>query len=51
MHPLLQPPPVKVVHGELFVAERFVGWQEGLLLALQGMFDQSTKVGACMVAW
>ena len=41
----LQPPPSKVVHGDIFVAERFVGWQEGVLLALQSAFNKDTKVG------
>ena len=40
----LQPPPSKVVHGDIFVAERFVGWQEGVLLALQSAFNKDTKV-------
>lgn len=37
-HPLLQ-----VVSGELFVAERFVGWQEVALLAMQGEWDEAGK--------
>jgi len=37
------PTPVKVVHGDMFVAERFGGWQEGVLLALQGAFNKETK--------
>lgn len=50
--PVTQPTPKKVVHGDMFVAERFVGWQEGVLLALQAAFDTNTKVrmGVCVCA-
>jgi hypothetical protein len=34
-----EPPAVKITRGELFVADRFIGWQEAALLALQGQFD------------
>lgn len=29
------PPPPKITHCQLFVAERYVGWQEAVLQALQ----------------
>ena len=34
----------KVTHGDIFIAERFIGWQEKSLLALQQSFDSQTKV-------
>ena len=29
------PPPPKITHGQIYVADRFVGWQEAVLHALQ----------------
>eukprot|EP00195_Chlamydomonas_chlamydogama_P014672 CAMPEP_0202900896 /NCGR_PEP_ID=MMETSP1392-20130828/12094_1 /ASSEMBLY_ACC=CAM_ASM_000868 /TAXON_ID=225041 /ORGANISM="Chlamydomonas chlamydogama, Strain SAG 11-48b" /LENGTH=1103 /DNA_ID=CAMNT_0049587353 /DNA_START=121 /DNA_END=3432 /DNA_ORIENTATION=- len=37
------PAALKVTHGDIFVAERFIGWQEKTLLALQTAFDPKTK--------
>lgn len=34
-----------MVHGDIYVAERFIGWQEKVLLSLQSSFDAKTKVG------
>ncbi|GAX85489.1 hypothetical protein CEUSTIGMA_g12905.t1 [Chlamydomonas eustigma] len=39
----IQGPAPKVVHGDIFVAERFIGWQEKALLSLQQSYDTSTK--------
>jgi leucyl-tRNA synthetase len=30
-----EPPPPKITHGQVWVSERFVGWQEAVLHALQ----------------
>lgn len=38
-----QGPAPKVIHADIFVAERFIGWQEKVLLALQAGFDSKTK--------
>jgi len=38
-----EPTPLKVVHGDIFVAERFVGWQEKALLALQAAYQPATN--------
>ena len=35
---------MKVVHGDIFVAERFIGWQEKLLDSLRSSFDPKSKV-------
>ncbi len=43
-----QPPPPKITHGDIFVSDRFVGWQEKVLGALQQAFDPATKVSACV---
>lgn len=52
-----EPPPPKITHGQVWVSERFVGWQEAVLTALQvrmsvvgqlgsGLFDKE-----CGRAW
>ena len=46
----LQGPAPKVIHGDIFVAEKFIGWQEKSLLSLQQSFDINTKVG-CKLVW
>jgi leucyl-tRNA synthetase len=40
------PPPPKVATVALFVAERFGGWQESVLIVLQSKFDAATKTFA-----
>jgi len=40
------PPPPKITHCQLFVAEQYVGWQEGVLQALQvGMRGEEVFFG------
>ena len=41
---LLQGPAPKVLHCDIYVAERFIGWQEKSLVALQQSFDAKAKV-------
>lgn len=38
--------PGKVTHGDVFISERYVGWQEKTLVALAGKFDAATKTFA-----
>ncbi|KAF8060524.1 leucine--tRNA ligase [Scenedesmus sp. PABB004] len=40
------PLPPKVTHGAVWVAERFVGWQEAVLRALQSQYDASARAFA-----
>lgn len=35
--------PFKVVHGSVYIAERYVGWQDCVLVALAALFDASTS--------
>ena len=39
-----QGPAPKVLHCDIYVAERFIGWQEKSLVALQQSFDAKAKV-------
>lgn len=36
--------PLKVTHGDVYVSERFIGWQEKALVALQAAYQPATKV-------
>eukprot|EP00878_Enallax_costatus_P006705 GHUV01007030.1.p1 GENE.GHUV01007030.1~~GHUV01007030.1.p1 ORF type:complete len:1031 (+),score=336.93 GHUV01007030.1:253-3345(+) len=37
------PPPPKITHGQVWVSQQFVGWQEAVLRALQGKYDASSN--------
>ncbi|KAG1663339.1 hypothetical protein FOA52_004101 [Chlamydomonas sp. UWO 241] len=39
-------PAGKVIHGSVFVADKFIGWQEKTLLVLQSAFDAKAKTFA-----
>uniref|UniRef100_A0A383W6K7 leucine--tRNA ligase n=1 Tax=Tetradesmus obliquus TaxID=3088 RepID=A0A383W6K7_TETOB len=38
-----EPPPPKITHGQVWVSERFVGWQEAVLHALQAKYDAAAN--------
>eukprot|EP00882_Tetradesmus_deserticola_P006429 GHRQ01006765.1.p1 GENE.GHRQ01006765.1~~GHRQ01006765.1.p1 ORF type:complete len:1052 (+),score=503.60 GHRQ01006765.1:66-3221(+) len=41
-----EPPPPKITHGRVWVSERFVGWQEAVLHALQDNYDAGANAFA-----
>jgi hypothetical protein len=40
---------MRVAHVDIFVADRFIGWQERVLGALQGAYQKATKVRPVLV--
>ena len=41
----LQVQAMRVVKAQMFIADRFIGWQEATLKALQTQYQAATKVG------